>query len=213
MPRVGATAAAQHRERGHLLAQGDIPGGEIVRITLVKIGGFVEFGMAACGGVGAQPAQPLKPRPAVGGSTVDMRRVSAVHHEIRGGSVSLRIDLFDRTRHRLTRRQQTGRLNREGDRDRHGSGGRCPHDADGLLDVGDRQRGDLIGRRRRERPDLDAAIPLRLVSRHDLAGVVTVATRTDATAHHRGHAVRAGRRPDLLGEVDRRAVGGIEALR
>ena len=72
---------------------------------------------------------------------------------------------------------------------------------------------DLIGRRRGERADLNGVIALGLVSRHRLAGVGNLSARADATADHRGDTVGRSRRPDLLGEIDRRTVGGVEPLR
>ena len=51
-----------------------------------------------------------------------------------------------------------------------------------------------------ERADLHRVVALGFLWRHRATGVVAVAARADASAHHRGDAVGRRGRADLLGE-------------
>lgn len=163
-------------------------GCQIGGVALVQFSRFIELGVAPRRRVGAQARQSLPPRPAVFEYVGEMRWARAVHHEVSGGTIGRRIDLFDRFAQPLTTRKSPVGLGRERDRRGNACGHGCPNNADRLLRVGHRDRGDLVGSRGRERPDLDRVIALGILRRHRGTRVLAVTARTDTAAYHCGDA-------------------------
>ena len=111
-----------------------------------------------------------------------MGRVGAIDHEV-GGPVSRGgIHILDGLRQGVTGRQAPIEFHRERDDDGDTDLGRRPDDANGLRNSGQGHRGDEIGSGFGQHLDLNRVVGLGLFYRHGLAGVVTVASRTDTPA-------------------------------
>ncbi|HEU5266476.1 MAG TPA: hypothetical protein VFU35_07230 [Jatrophihabitans sp.] len=126
--------------------------GELGRVALVELGGFVELRMALAGRVATQPDDPFAPVAGPGRvvdqPAFDMRRMRAVDQEVirRRG----RVDRRDRLRQRDAAGQPAVGFHRERDRGGHAGVARGSHDADRLANVGERIGGDEVRAGRRE---------------------------------------------------------------
>ena len=97
--------------RGRRSAQRGVALAEVARIALVELGRLVELRVAARRGVRAQAADPLQPRLAAREHVLEVRRVRAVDHVVRGPGAGLVVDLLDRVA-RAPRRSAAARRSR-----------------------------------------------------------------------------------------------------
>ena len=198
------TAGEARLQRGVALRQ-------VGGIALVELLRLVQLGVALRRRVRAQAADPPHPRLAAGDRVLEVRRVGAVDHVVGGRAVGRVVDLLDRAAERLAARQAAVGLERERDHRRQPDRRSRPRDADRLLGVGHRDRGDHVRRRVGERADLDGVVALGLLGGEHRLGGVAVALGADAAADHdRRPALVLG--AELLHQRDRLPVERVELL-
>src|SRR5690349_8055644 len=146
MPGVRAAAAAEHPDGGQSVTKCGVARAEVDGIALVEFGRLVELGMASGGCVRPEPDEPSPPRSFGRQCIGEMSGVSAVDHEIRRAGAGRRVDLLDRIVQWLACRKPAVGLDGERDGGRYARYRSGAHDADRLLGVGHRGRGDLVGR-------------------------------------------------------------------
>ncbi len=169
--------------------------------------------MAQRGRVRAQAADPRRPGLVRREHGLEVRGVRAVDHVVGGRPSGGFVDLLDRVAEGLAVRQAAVGFEGERDRGRQSHVPRRLRQADRLVRVGHRDRGDHVRRRVGERPDLRGVVIPCVVCAQDLRGVVAVALRPDAAADDHRRVVRAGRAAQLLHQLDRPTVEGVELLR
>src|SRR5216684_2526348 len=82
VPVICPAAAAEDRESRKVLCEPGLAGREQVDIAFVELLGFVEFGVASGGGIGADSCDAEAPRAVVSQSPFDVGGVGAVDEEV-----------------------------------------------------------------------------------------------------------------------------------
>ena len=158
MPVVGPAAAAEDVQLRKLPAQPPIAGAEIRGVAVIELSRLVELGVALGRRIRPQAANPLAPNPAALQHPLEVRRVGAVDHEVRGARPVSASTVSIASPSALPARQPAVRLDRERDRRRESRVGGRSRDADRLLRVRHRERRDHVGRGVGEGSDLGRVI-------------------------------------------------------
>ena len=109
MAAVGAAAASQHIEHRQRRTQAPVAFAEVGGLADVEFGGGVEFGVAACRGIGAQAADAFAPGAPFGQDGLEVARVRAVDRKV--GRRRVGVDTFDRLAQRLGSRPSVSTVN------------------------------------------------------------------------------------------------------
>ena len=179
--------------------------GELGGVAGVQLGGGVELGVGQRRRVGADAADPCRPRRVRVEHGGEVGGVGAVDHVVGGVAAGGVVDGGDGVTESVAGGQGSVGLDGERDDHRHADIARSEGDADRLGGVGHRDRRDQVGLRVGEGPCLQAVVGPGLLDRHQLCGVVAVTAWPDAAADdHR----RVGAFP-AMPSTDEQVDGGL----